>query len=242
MKQATWKIMNIFYSSSITDDSCVLDESESRHCIRVLRMREGSVVRITDGKGNIYEGVISSGDTKRCRIRITGIVYSDTGNKFSVHIAISPLKNHERLEWFTEKCVEIWLDEITPVICHNTEKEIIKPDRLNGIIVAAMKQSLKAFRPVLNDPVLFKDFVKRDFTGKKLIAHCKNDIERNSIGSLYMKGETVTILIGPEGDFTEAEINLALENGFLPVHLGTSRLRTETAGIAACHSVYFINQ
>ncbi|MGI6340093.1 MAG: 16S rRNA (uracil(1498)-N(3))-methyltransferase [Bacteroidales bacterium] len=234
--------MNIFYSSAITGDTCVLDESESRHCIRVLRMREGSVVRITDGNGNIYEGVVSSADAKRCRIRITGIVYSDTTKDYTVHIAISPLKNHERLEWFTEKCVEIGLDELTPVICHNTEKEIIKPDRLNGIIVAAMKQSLKAFRPVLNNPVTFVDFVRKDFTGKKLIAHCKNDIERNSIGSLYLKGETVTILIGPEGDFTEAEINLAMVNGFQPVHLGKSRLRTETAGIAACHSVYFINQ
>ena len=234
--------MNIFYSSAITGDTCVLDESESRHCIRVLRMREGSVVRITDGNGNIYEGVVSSADAKSCRIRITGIVYSDTTKDYTVHIAISPLKNHERLEWFTEKCVEIGLDELTPVICHNTEKEIIKPDRLNGIIVAAMKQSLKAFRPVLNNPVTFVDFVRKDFTGKKLIAHCKNDIERNSIGSLYLKGETVTILIGPEGDFTEAEINLAMVNGFQPVHLGKSRLRTETAGIAACHSVYFINQ
>lgn len=234
--------MQIFYAPMLTGDSYVLDETESKHCIKVLRMVKGEQVNLIDGKGNLFEGFVSNPDSRRCGISITREIKEFEKRDYSLHIAISPLKNPERFELFVEKSVEFGIDYITPIICNHTEKKNIKAERVEKVIISAMKQSLKALKTRLNDPVSFKDFINIEFKGKKLIAHCNEAPDKKSIMEVYAKRENVLILIGPEGDFSEDEINLSKKHGFIPIHLGTSRLRTETAGIAACHSVYFINQ
>jgi len=234
--------MHIFYAPDISGSSYTLDERESKHSIRVLRMTRGTQVRLIDGKGNLFEGLIDNPDQSRCSIKITGLINDFEKRSYRLHIAISPLKNPERFEWFIEKCVEIGIDEISPLICRNTEKTGIKTERINNIIVSAMKQSVKPLRPVLNDPCSLDSFTSRDLKGKRLIAHCNNTFERKAISECYSRGDDAVILIGPEGDFSAEEISSALSSGFNSIHLGQSRLRTETAGITACHSVYFINQ
>ena len=234
--------MQIFYAPDISGNSYTLDENESKHCIRVLRMGKGTPVSLIDGKGNLYEGKIELPDSKKCVISITHSLKEFEKRDYYLHIAISPLKNADRFEWFVEKCVEIGINEITPLICRNTEKTGIKPDRLNNLIISAMKQSLKATRPVLNEPCLFSDFVRGPLKGSLMIASCSDTFERSKISEVYSKGEYATILIGPEGDFSDEEIKTAISSGFKPIHLGKSRLRTETAGVAACHSIYFLNQ
>ena len=234
--------MQIFYAPDISGDNYTLDEKESKHLIKVLRMKRGADVRLIDGKGNLYEGNINDPDQNRCTINITGKIYDFEKRNYRLHIAVSPLKNPERFEWFIEKSVEIGIDEITPLICRNTEKPGIKPERVNNLIISAMKQSLKAEKTVLNNPCNFKDFINMDLEGIRMIAHCDNSITRSRISDVYSKNENSIILIGPEGDFTSEEIGAAVSMNFFPVHLGQSRLRTETAGIAACHSIYFINQ
>jgi len=234
--------MQIFYAPDITSDVFTLNEVESKHIIRVLRMTKGDNVRLIDGKGNLYEGIIENPDQKSCLIRITGIIRDFEKRNYNLHIAISPLKNPERFEWFVEKSVEIGIDEITPLLCKNTEKQSVKPERINNIIISAMKQSLKATGTKLNTPCSFNDFIRSINTGTGMIAHCNESFSRSKITDAYSKGENAIILIGPEGDFCEEEIKRATANGYKNVHLGMSRLRTETAGVAACHSIYFINQ
>ncbi len=233
--------MQIFYAPDITGDNYTLDENESKHIIRVLRMTKGTRVRLIDGTGNLYEGIINNPDPKKCSVSITGVISAFEQRNYRLHIAISPLKNTERFEWFIEKSVEIGIDEITPISCRNTEKKSIKAERVNNLIISAMKQSLKATQPVLNSSCSFNDLINIDFNGIKMIAHCNDSFERKSIAQVYSKKENALILIGPEGDFSEEEINAANKKGFIAVHLGPSRLRTETAGVAACHSIYFIN-
>jgi 16S rRNA (uracil1498-N3)-methyltransferase len=234
--------MQIFYAPDIKANVHTLDEHESRHIVRVLRMVKGTGVKLIDGKGNLYEGVIDDPDQKKCTISITGIVKDFEKRNYRLHIAISPLKNTERFEWFIEKSVEIGVDEITPLICLHTEKPGIKSERIDNIIISAMKQSLKATKSILNPPCSFFEFTKRDHNEVKMIAHCNNSFRRSKISEVYSKNQNAVILIGPEGDFSDDEIQNAIGKGFAQVHLGNSRLRTETAGIAACHSVYFINQ
>ena len=235
-------VMQIFYVPDIDGKMCVLDRNESKHCIRVLRMGKGDRIRIVDGKGNLCEGIITDPDPEGCQAQIVSITSDFEKRSYRLHIAISPIKNPERFEWFVEKSVEIGIDEITPLICRNTEKSGIKRERLNNIIISAMKQSVKAFRPVLNESLTFNEFISSVNQGVRMIAHCSQGSERLKMNLVYEKGRDAVILIGPEGDFSDEEIRLALENGYKPVDLGKSRLRTETAGIAACHSVYFINQ
>ena len=234
--------MQIFYAPDISGNNYTLDENESKHCIRVLRMTKGTIVRLIDGTGNLYEGIISNPDIKKCTISVTGMTKDFEKRNYRLHIALSPLKNPERFEWFIEKSVEIGVDEITPLICRNTEKPGIKKERINNLIISAMKQSLKATRTILNEPGTFPDFIKKDYIGNRMIAHCNDTFERRKISDVYSKNENAIILIGPEGDFSEEEIKAAISSGFSSVHLGRSRLRTETAGVAACHSIYFINQ
>jgi 16S rRNA (uracil1498-N3)-methyltransferase len=234
--------MQIFYAPDINGISYTLDEKESKHLIRVLRMVKGSCVKLIDGKGNLFEGFISEPDQNKCIIEITREIKDFEKRNYRLHIAISPLKNPERFEWFVEKSVEIGIDEITPLICKNTEKPGIKSERVNNIIISAMKQSLKAKKTLLNETSSFKDFINKNLEGTKMIAHCDDFNFRKKISDIYSKKTDSIILIGPEGDFSREEIDTAVKKGFLPVHLGTSRLRTETAGLAACHSIYFINQ
>jgi len=234
--------MQVFYAPDINGEKYVLDERESKHTIRVLRMKIGENVRLIDGRGNLYDGIISTPDIKGCIIDITGCAKEFEKRNYRLHIAISPLKNPERFEWFVEKSVEIGIDEITPVFCRNTEKKGFKAERINNIIISAMKQSLKAKLPVLNSPLNFDDFLKSDNSNnKRMIAFCHPEIKREKVSNIYNSGPA-TILIGPEGDFTFEEVSQAMLRGYIPIHLGESRLRTETAGVAACHSIYFINQ
>jgi 16S rRNA (uracil1498-N3)-methyltransferase len=234
--------MHIFYAPEIRGNTFILDEKESKHSVRVLRMTRGTAVRLIDGKGNLYEGIISDPDPKRCLIRITDIRPDYEKRNYRLHIAISLLKNPERFEWFIEKSVEIGVDEITPLICRNTEKQSVKQERINNIIISAMKQSVKTMKTAFNEPADFKDFIADRAEGIKMIAHCSSVTARNKISEVYIKEGEAVILIGPEGDFSDVEIMAAIERDFIPVHLGTSRLRTETAGLAACHSIYFLNQ
>jgi 16S rRNA (uracil1498-N3)-methyltransferase len=234
--------MEIFYAPDINGNTYTLDEKESRHLIRVLRMIKGQDVKLIDGKGNLFTGIISDPDQKKCTIEITGEIRDFEKRSYRLHIAISPIKNPERFEWFIEKSVEIGIDEITPLICKNTEKPGIKVERINNLIISAMKQSLKATKTILNEPVNFKEFISRHSDGVRIIAHCEKSLKRLGIADVYQENRDAIILIGPEGDFSKDEINFAIANDYQPVHLGPSRLRTETAGIAACHSIYFLNQ
>lgn len=233
--------MQIYYCTNIEGNKASFSFEESGHCIRVLRMKKGDAINFTDGKGNLYTGLIVNADHKQMESSIVS-VNNDYGKRdYRIHIAISPLKNSDRLEWFIEKSVEIGLDEITPLICSHTEKIRIKKERLDKLILSAMKQSGKAFLPVLNEPVAVSDFLNEAKNGLKLVAHCDNSIDRMPLDSAIKRGSDVTIMIGPEGDFTHEEVSKAIEAGFLSVHLGTSRLRTETAGLVACCSVYLTN-
>ena len=234
--------MQIFYAPGINGKTWVLDEKESKHCIKVLRMGEGTPVKLIDGKGNLYEGIITKADYKKCEIGVKNIIKDFEKRSYRLHIAISPLKNPDRFEWFIEKSVELGIDEITPILCRNTEKSGIKTERINNIIISAMKQSLKAGITVQNKAVSFDEFILEEHKAVKLIAHCNPSKGRSKISDAYSKGNDAIILIGPEGDFSEEEIEKAVTAGFIPVQLGNSRLRTETAGIAACHSIYFLNQ
>jgi 16S rRNA (uracil1498-N3)-methyltransferase len=234
--------MQVFYAPDIEGSEYVLDENESGHCIRVLRMKRGTALLLIDGRGGLYEAVIRDPDPKRCILSVTGVRREFEKRNYRLHMAVSPLKNHDRFEWFLEKSVEIGVDEITPLICTHTEKQNIRTERLRNLIISAMKQSLKSTLTVLNEPVAFPDFIRSVYPEKKLIAHCSAVTERKRMADICSKGDDMLVMIGPEGDFSDDEIRLAVSAGFEPVHLGQSRLRSETAGVAACCSVYFINQ
>jgi len=234
--------MQVFYAPDITGNTYTLDERESGHIIRVLRMTRSAPVRLIDGKGNLFEGIINEPDPRQCSIKIISVIHNFEKRNYRIHIGISPLKNPDRLEWFIEKSVEIGVDEITPLICRNTEKPGIKHERIRNLIISAMKQSLKAQDTILNKTTTFNDFINAGHKGCLMIANCNENFKRKGISEIYLKGSDATILVGPEGDFSEAEIEIAIKKGFVPVHLGNSRLRTETAGVVACHSIYFVNQ
>jgi len=233
--------MQIFYTSGVTGNLAVFSRDESGHCIRVLRMRKGDPINFTDGKGNLYEGVITGESHAMMEASVVKVFKEYGRRSYRLHAAISPLKNNDRLEWFIEKAVEMGIDEITPLICSRTEKQKIKRDRLESLIMSAMKQSVKAYLPVLNEPVIISGFLAGNLSGVKLIAHCNGIPERKPVSSVVRRGEDTVIMIGPEGDFTVEEVMMAVESGFIPVHLGESRLRTETAGVTACCSVYLTN-
>jgi 16S rRNA (uracil1498-N3)-methyltransferase len=234
-------IMQIFYTSGVTGNIASFSRDESGHCIRVLRMRKGDPINFTDGKGNLYEGVITGESHAMMEASVTKVFKEYGRRSYRLHAAISPLKNNDRLEWFIEKAVEMGIDEITPLICSRTEKQRIKRDRLESIITSAMKQSVKAYLPVLSAPITVSDFLAGKFSGVKLIAHCNGIPERKPVSAVVRRAEDTVIMIGPEGDFTVEEVMMAVEAGFIPIHLGESRLRTETAGVAACCSVYLTN-
>ncbi len=234
--------MQVFYAPDIKGDTYILDEKESRHIVRVMRMPKGAPVMLIDGLGNLYEGVISDPDQKRCTISVTAVTEKFEEKSYRLHLAVSPLKNADRFEWLIEKSVEIGIDEITPVISQHTEKKGIREERLNNIIVSAMKQSLKTRRPVLNQPVSFGEFIASVNSPVKIIAHCNVSMSRKKITEVCPPGTDTAIMIGPEGDFSEREIDDAVRSGFVSIHLGKSRLRSETAGLAACFSIYLINQ
>ena len=230
----------MFYCPDILH-SFTLSEEESQHAVRVLRLQAGDELELVDGAGGYYKAVISNPHPKHCEFVIKE-TFTEFGKRdYRLHIAIAPTKNIERLEWFIEKCTEIGIDEITPVICRFSERKIIKPERLEKIIVSAAKQSLKAYFPILNPMCSFRDFIQQTTVSQKFIAHCYEQ-DKQLLQRVYQKSSDAVILIGPEGDFSPEEVQAAIQHQFQPVSLGSSRLRTETAGIAACHTVALMNE
>jgi len=233
--------MNSFYISDITGSSIQLDADESKHCVKVLRLKKGDLVQIMNGKGSLYKAVILAPDSKKCLLEIVEEEKFQNTRNYHLTIAIAPTKNNERFEWFLEKSTEIGIDKIVPITCQHSERKDIKTDRLEKILISAMKQSGQTFLPELTLMTSFKELVNSTFDGVKLIAHCESG-EKRLLKNSILPGENILIFIGPEGDFDPSEIKLALEKGFIPVSLGNSRLRTETAGIVACHTVCLINE
>jgi 16S rRNA (uracil1498-N3)-methyltransferase len=233
--------MHTFYTPNIQSDEFFLSEEESKHCVRVLRLKEQDAVYLIDGVGGLYTAQITDSNLKKCKVVVNHKIKEFGKRNYQITIAIAPTKNIERFEWFLEKATEIGIDRIIPVISFQSERRQIKPDRLNKILIEATKQSKQAYLPVLEDVCNYKDLIKRHFDGKKLIAYCSEE-KKPYIKDLVSIGENVVIMIGPEGDFSADEIKLALENGYKGISLGNTRLRTETAGISACHSISVINQ
>jgi len=263
--------MNLFYSPHIKGDTLELDEKESKHSIRVLRLRAGNRVNLVDGKGGWYDAVIEDDHPKRCRLKILSHTPDHHPLPYTLHLAISPTRNMDRFEWFLEKATEIGISEITPLICQRTERTRFNTERLERIIISAMKQSLRAYKPVLLEPSTPADFLHRDRGGTKGIAHCIPDNrtgvtgtenltgransteQENLTGSAASTGQenlperagitglphnsNYTLLVGPEGDFSREEVKMALDAGYIPFHLGNSRLRTETAGVYICAAI-----
>jgi 16S rRNA (uracil1498-N3)-methyltransferase len=233
--------MHLFYTPNLNDSTRKLSEEESKHCTKVLRLSEGDKLFLTDGKGAFCEAEIKSASAKDCILEILQRTDQYGKRDFKLNIAMAPTKNIERFEWFLEKATEIGIDVITPMICRFSERKEIKPGRLEKVIVSAMKQSQKAYLPELSPILKFKELISRPFSGDKFIAHCYGE-EKKLLSNLVKQGKDVLILIGPEGDFSTEEVEMAIAEGFIPVSLGDSRLRTETAGLVACHTVNLINQ
>ncbi|TCP26997.1 16S rRNA (uracil1498-N3)-methyltransferase [Tenacibaculum skagerrakense] len=234
--------MQLFFNPNIDENTkeILFDKEESRHIIRVLRKKQGDILHITNGKGSLFSAEIIIESDKKCVVKIVDIQFKEKEWNYYLHVAIAPTKNIDRLEWFIEKATEIGIDEITPIICENSERKVVKHDRLHKIMLSAVKQSLKYTAPKLNDLTSFNDFIKNSIEGNLLIAHC-NEGEKKALKSFEFTGEKITILIGPEGDFSPKETLEAIKSNFIPITLGDSRLRTETAGIVAVHSISFLH-
>ncbi|WP_127844971.1 16S rRNA (uracil(1498)-N(3))-methyltransferase [Psychroflexus aestuariivivens] len=226
--------MQLFYEPDFENkqEFVEINSTESRHIAKVLRKNNGDLINITNGRGLCAKGILVSNHPKKCVIKVDELLSQNTPEH--LHIAIAPTKANDRFEWFLEKSTEIGITEITPIICQNSERRKIKPERYEKVLQAAMKQSLKFHLPVLNPLQSYEDFIKMNTEEKKLIAHCE-DSEKSELSSKIEKN--ILVLIGPEGDFSSTEIEKALSHGFEAINLSDSRLRTETAGIVACHTI-----
>jgi len=232
----------IFYTPDINGLRYTLNEEESAHAVRVLRLKAGDGITLVDGRGSRYRAQIERIHHKHCEVEVVEYQADYGKRQYRLHIGIAPTKNIERFEWFIEKVTEIGVDEITPLLCEHSERKQVNIERLQRIMIAAMKQSKKAYLPQLNGMTALDKWLETQTTsGCSYIAHC-NESEKQSLKTAYQSGQDITIAIGPEGDFTMQEVTQALACGFTEISLGTSRLRTETAGIVACHSVYFMNE
>jgi len=232
--------MHFFYTPDILQTG-ELPEQEALHCVRVLRLKEGDTIRLTDGKGHFYDAVITLASPKHCKVEITKTIPEVASWNCNIEIALAPTKNIDRTEWFVEKATEIGINKINFLKCRYSERKDIKLSRVEKITVSAMKQSMKATLPELQDTTDFKKIIAQDFSGQKFIAHCYPG-EKEQLCKAYEPQSDVLILIGPEGDFSEEEVALAIENGFKAISLGESRLRTETAALVACQTIHIINQ
>lgn len=234
--------MQLFYNPTINESSefFSFDKEESKHIIKVLRKKDTDILFVTNGLGFLFKTKITLASDTKCTVKIVSVEKGLTP-KYHLHLAVAPTKMNDRYEWFLEKATEIGIAEITPIICDHSERKAIKTDRFDKIIQSAMKQSNQFYLPKLNEPISFKDFIKVKNDGIQLIAHCE-ETNKKSLKDILKPNENITILIGPEGDFSEKEIQLALENKYIPISLGNTRLRTETAAIVACHSVAFVNE
>jgi 16S rRNA (uracil1498-N3)-methyltransferase len=232
--------MNLFYAPELSLElTFTLNPDESHHAVRVLRLAAGDPIILVNGRGGWYEATITHPGPKACIVEITKVSSGIGKPPYDLHIALAPTKQIDRYEWFLEKATEIGITDITPLICEHSERKEVKTDRQLRIVIAAMKQSLTAFHPVINEPVSFKNFIKKPISGIKAIAHCQMG-NKLWLNQLINKSLPITILIGPEGDFSNQEIGIAVENGFQPITLGKTRLRTETAGVVASHTVSWI--
>ncbi|RZK67848.1 MAG: 16S rRNA (uracil(1498)-N(3))-methyltransferase [Pedobacter sp.] len=234
--------MHIFYTPDITHNTYTLNEEESKHCFRVLRLSVGTVVNLVDGRGGFYTAEIISDNPKKVSLSILKVETEFHKRNHYLHIAVAPTKNIDRLEWFLEKATELGIDEITPIITDRSERRIVKEDRLNKVITSAVKQSIKAYHPKLNEAISYNAFLNLPFEGNKLIAHCIDENDKKYISELVTPHQKYLILIGPEGDFSPEEVNLALNKGFKPLTLGDNRLRTETAALSVCFEINYLNR
>lgn len=232
--------MQLFYTENQITGTCILDLAESKHATRVLRLKKGDEIWVTDGKGNLGRGVIISPDPGGCVLDIREISEGRDKRNYFMHIAISPLTNTDRLDWFIEKAVEFGVDEVSLVVSEHSVRKSANTDRLRRIAISAMKQSLKTCLTKINEPVNFHEFIISSAGKCKTIAYC-GPADKDFLHRICRTGDDCTIMIGPEGDFSESEVEAACRAGFRVATLGTSRLRTETAGIAACHSIYLLN-
>ena len=234
--------MQLFYNPDITENTeqFTFNKEESKHIAKVLRKKEGDKLHITNGKGWLFIAELSLTAVKSCVVNIVDKEFQPKRN-YKLHLAVAPTKMNDRYEWFLEKATEIGVDSITPIICSNSERKLIKHVRFEKILQSAMKQSLRYYLPKLNEAIKFNNFIKQEFAGQLFIAHCQ-ETTRKSLKNELKNNLDVTILIGPEGDFSVKEIEIALQRNFIPVTLGENRLRTETAAIVACHSVAFVNE
>ena len=231
--------MNLFYQPRIPEGIFYLDTDESRHCVKVLRKKTGDHIRITDGKGFFYEAVILKTDDRQCSFEVEQKTEAPA-RRHAIHMAISPTKNPDRIEWFVEKAVEFGVEKISLMECEHTERTYLKTERLEKVAVSAMKQSLKASLPVIGDISTFSTIVDSSQESGKFIAYV-DETNPHHLKDVAIPERSYLILIGPEGDFTPEELGHALRHGFQKVSLGKSRLRTETAGLAACHILNLIN-
>lgn len=234
--------MQLFYNPELkeNDQEIVFDKKESKHIIKVLRKTINDKLLITNGKGFLFKSEITDSNHNKCKAKIIEKTYFPPSD-FHLHIAIAPTKKNDRFEWFLEKSTEMGIHQITPIICEHSERRKVNLDRFNRIIQSAMKQSLQYYIPKLEKPVSFNEFISKEINGNKFIAHCEESAKDFLQHKIKPKTEIV-ILIGPEGDFSSSEIQEAIATGFEPISLGKNRLRTETAAIAACHTVYLANQ
>ena len=232
--------MNLFYTPDIISGIYTFNEEESRHCKMALRLREGDLVHLTDGRGKLYEALIIDSRSKLVTVEVVSLLDNVGQRNYRLHMAVAPTKNIDRFEWFLEKATEIGIDEITPLICEHSERRQLRTDRLNKVITSAVKQSLKAYHPVLNEMMDFRKFITKHGEEQLFIAHL-DESNPVHLKQVYLRGSDAIILIGPEGDFSNEEISSALHTGYQCVSLGNSRLRTETAAVAACHSLYLLN-
>ncbi|MFL9845547.1 16S rRNA (uracil(1498)-N(3))-methyltransferase [Flavobacterium rhizosphaerae] len=234
--------MQLFYNPDITftDTSFTFDKDESRHIVKVLRKKEGDIIHITNGKGYLFTSEITSAQEKKCEVKITAQQFFEP-MPYQLHLAVAPTKMNDRYEWFLEKAVEIGISEITPILCDHSERTVFKADRFEKILQSAMKQSLQYYMPVLHEPEAYKDFISKERKGQLFIAHCE-ETDKKLLKTELRPKQPITLLIGPEGDFSTQEIEAALAKNYIPVSLGNTRLRTETAAIVAAHSIAFINQ
>jgi 16S rRNA (uracil1498-N3)-methyltransferase len=231
--------MHLFYSTNISDNTISLDNEESKHLAKVLRLEMGDHVHVIDGKGTRYLCSILIAHQKATQLTI--LEKEVVNETYGIEIAAAPTKNLNRWEWFLEKTTEIGIDAIHPIVSFHSERKVLKKDRQERILVSAMKQSYKTKLPKLSELEKLKNFISRDFAGRKFICHCYDELPKKSLNESFKKGEKALLLIGPEGDFSKEEVELAMKKGFEPIGLGESRLRTETAAIVACHTIHILN-
>lgn len=233
--------MALFFAPQIAE-APFLNEEESLHCVKVLRLSQGDTIQVIDGIGTLYDARIVVPSPKRVEVEILAAHPDFGSHPYELHMAVAPTKNIDRFEWFVEKAVEIGVDSITPLLCRYSERKVIKLERLEKIAISAAKQSLKGKVPVIHSLTSIDQFLSEAPEGQRFIAHCHEDGERLLLSKQIQPGSVCSVLIGPEGDFSEEEVAKAMKTGFIPVSLGNSRLRTETAAVVATHTIAVLNE